>query len=550
MKTEGHKPYLSLARRYRPQTFDDVAGQESVSVTLKNAVSAGRIAQAYLFTGPRGVGKTTMARILAKALNCAKGPTAEPCGRCDSCREIGASASLDVLEMDAASHTGVDNIREVIIDTVSLVPNRDRRKIFIIDEAHMLSTAAFNALLKTLEEPPPHVAFVLATTEAVKIPATIASRCQRFRFRPLSAEAVSAYLEKIARSEKIAVEAPALELLAKAADGSLRDALSLLDQCGASCAGGPVREETVRDMFGLVSEETVLGVAQALAAQDARALGGWLEKIYAEGLDPKEMLRDLRAAFQEIYIGKMGGAGPAKPAWKKVAEGIGADGAAFWLRRIAAIFDSMRFDEQPRMSLEVGLYGGLEAAGDLASWVKRLEALEARLSGISPLAASSVIPAQAGIQTDGPRPADFRGEVKDPGEGNAWPKIVAAVRHEKASLASVLEQAAASREADGAWKIFFQKPFDLDMAERSRSLIEAKAAEACGKQVRVSMALGPAAASGRPEEAVDKAVPVSGAGSVPGGEWRDVTDASASCPPELQKARDILGGRVRVKKKP
>ncbi|HVA66625.1 MAG TPA: DNA polymerase III subunit gamma/tau [Elusimicrobiota bacterium] len=550
MKTEGHKPYLSLARRYRPQTFDEVAGQESVSVTLKNAVSAGRIAQAYLFTGPRGVGKTTMARILAKALNCAKGPAAEPCGRCDSCREIGASASLDVLEMDAASHTGVDNIREVIIDTVSLVPNRDRRKIFIIDEAHMLSTAAFNALLKTLEEPPPHVAFILATTEAVKIPATIASRCQRFRFRPLSAEAVAAYLEKIARAEKIAVEAPALELLAKAADGSLRDALSLLDQCGASNAGGPVREATVRDMFGLVPEETVLGVAQALAAKDAPALGGWLEKIYGEGLDPKEMLRDLRAAFQEIYIDKMGGAGPAKPAWKKVAESVGADGAAFWLRRIAAIFDSMRFDEQPRMSLEVGLYGGLEAAGDLASWVKRLESLEARLSGSSPPAASSAIPAQAGIRTDGTRPTDRRGDVKGLGEGNAWPKIVAAVRREKESLASVLERAAASQGSDGAWKISFQKPFDLDMAERSRSLIEAKAAEACGRETRVSMALGPAASQGRPEEAVDKAVPVSGAGSVPGGEWRDVADASAPCPPELQKAQEILGGRIKVKKKP
>ncbi len=548
MKTEGHKPYLSLARRYRPQTFDEVAGQESVSVTLKNAVSAGRIAQAYLFTGPRGVGKTTMARILAKALNCAKGPSSEPCGRCDSCREIGSGSSLDVLEMDAASHTGVDNIREVIIDTVSLVPNRDRRKIFIIDEAHMLSTAAFNALLKTLEEPPSHVVFVLATTEAVKIPATIASRCQRFRFKPLAPEAVSAYLEKVAKAEKISVETEALALLAKAADGSLRDALSLLDQCGASSADGSVREETVREMFGLVPEETVMGVAQALAARDAKSLGDWLEKIYAEGLDPKEMLRDLRAAFQEIYIGKMGGAGPAKPAWKEIAESLGADGAAFWLRRISVIFESMRFDEQPRMSLEMGLYGGLEAAGDLSSWVRRLEALEARLSqqgSLDSLPPEAPFASAASPHAVSSPPAASAAAP----EGGVWPRVVAAIRQEKAALAATLEMASAAQGADGSWKIRFRRPFDLELGEKNRRLIEAKMAEACGGAVRILMEAGAAASGDHPEEVVDKAVPVSSAGSVPGGEWHDVTEAAASCPPELQKARDILGGRVKVKKK-
>ena len=238
-----------LARKYRPQGFEELVGQDAVSQTLRNALGSKRIHHAYLLTGPRGCGKTTTARILAKGLNCEKGPTAEPCGECTPCKEITLSSCLDVMEMDAASNTGVDNVRQIIIETVGLAPARDRYKVFIIDEVHMLSTSAFNALLKTIEEPPPNVVFILATTEVHKVPATIASRCQRFKFRPVQPEPLAEYLAGIAKKEKIAVEPEALQLLARAAEGSLRDAISLLDQC-RSAGEGKVTLDSVREMYG------------------------------------------------------------------------------------------------------------------------------------------------------------------------------------------------------------------------------------------------------------------------------------------------------------
>ncbi|MEQ1918640.1 MAG: DNA polymerase III subunit gamma/tau, partial [Elusimicrobiota bacterium] len=268
-----------LARKYRPQGFEELVGQPAVSQTLANALTTKRIHHAYLFTGPRGCGKTTTARILAKALNCQKGPTPTPCDECVSCREIALSSSLDVMEMDAASNTSIEDVREIIIETVALAPTRDRYKIFIIDETHMLSNSAFNALLKTIEEPPPYVVFILATTESHKVPATIASRCQRFKFRPVGPEPLAEYLAGIAKKEKISVEPEALDLLARAAEGSLRDAISLLDQC-RSGGEGKVTVESVREMFGFVPQELLLGTATALLGRDARGLASWLRRSY------------------------------------------------------------------------------------------------------------------------------------------------------------------------------------------------------------------------------------------------------------------------------
>ncbi|MEI8345507.1 MAG: DNA polymerase III subunit gamma/tau, partial [Candidatus Omnitrophota bacterium] len=250
------KSYLVIARKYRPQTFDDVVGQEPVATTLKNAIEFGRIGQAYLFTGPRGVGKTSMARIFAKALNCGKGPTVHPCGQCPACVEIEQSRALDVQEIDGASNRGIDEIR-ALRENVKFSPAAGKYKIYIIDEVHQITPDGFNALLKTLEEPPAHVKFIFATTSAQKVPATILSRCQRFDFRRLSGVQIAATLKSICAKEKINIDADALELIAQCADGSLRDAQSILDQMAAAAADRITAEAVIRSLGVLESQRLV-----------------------------------------------------------------------------------------------------------------------------------------------------------------------------------------------------------------------------------------------------------------------------------------------------
>jgi len=262
--------YQVLARKWRPQRFDDIVGQQAVTRTLRNALTSGRLAQAFVFAGPRGVGKTTTARILARALSCANGPTADPCGECDACVEIAEGRDIDVLEIDAATHTQVENIRDVIITGLSIAPVRNRYKIFIIDEVHQLSSHSFNALLKSIEEPPPHVVFMMATTELEKIPETVLSRSQVYEFRTISTKAIADQLRRIVDAEQITAGDDGLQLIARDAEGSMRDAQSKLDQVLAF-TGNTVSTDDVATVLGLVGRDLLLDAVQAVAEEDAAA---------------------------------------------------------------------------------------------------------------------------------------------------------------------------------------------------------------------------------------------------------------------------------------
>ena len=292
--------YLVLARKYRPQTFADLVGQEHISRALTNALASGRIAHAFLFTGARGVGKTSSARILAKALNCEQGTSPEPCNACSACQEITAGSAVDVLEIDGASNTGVDDVRE-LRDTIRYLPARGRYKIVIIDEVHMLSTNAFNALLKTLEEPPPHVKFIFATTEPHKLPVTILSRCQRYDFKRISLRKIVERLESIVRHENIGITEAALTMVARKGDGSMRDSLSTLDQVLAFC-GDNVLDEDVTSLLGVVDRRLLLETSGAIFARDAAGVLEAVRKVDAFGYSMRQFCQELIEQFRVLAI--------------------------------------------------------------------------------------------------------------------------------------------------------------------------------------------------------------------------------------------------------
>ena len=294
--------YEVFARKYRPQTFDDLVGQAHVSRTLKNAVAQNRLAHAYLFVGPRGVGKTSTARILAKSLNCVKGPTVTPCGECDNCREIAAGNSLDVIEIDGASNNSVDDVRQ-LRENVRYAPAKGRYKIYLIDEVHMLSSAAFNALLKTLEEPPEHVKFVFATTEPQKVLPTILSRCQRFDLHRIPANLIAKHLQFIAGKEKITLEPAAAHAIARGAEGGLRDAESMLDQLVAFC-GEKISENDVLNVFGFTSEQTVVDLTGRILRTETPGAIDLLHQQSEAGKDMMRLISDLIAYLRDLLVFK------------------------------------------------------------------------------------------------------------------------------------------------------------------------------------------------------------------------------------------------------
>lgn len=293
--------YQVIARKWRPQRFGDVVGQQAVTRTLRNALVSNRLAHAFVFAGPRGVGKTTTARILARALNCVKGPTPDPCGECDACVEITEGRDIDVLEIDAATHTQVDNVREVIISGLAIAPVRNRYKVFIIDEVHQLSSASFNALLKSIEEPPAHVVFMMATTELEKIPETVLSRSQVYEFRTISTKAIAEHLHRIADAEHIIVGEDSLQLIARDAEGSMRDAQSKLDQVIAF-TGATIAVEDVATVLGLVGRDLLLDAVQAVANEDAPAAFALAGRAVEMGYDLRGVVHELQRVVRDLLV--------------------------------------------------------------------------------------------------------------------------------------------------------------------------------------------------------------------------------------------------------
>ena len=404
--------YLALARKYRPQRFGHMSGQEHVVRTLSNSLRTGQVAHAFLFTGPRGVGKTTAARLVAKALNCESGPTAEPCGTCAPCVEIAEGRAVDVVEIDAASNNGVDNVRD-IVEAVKYRPARDRFKVFVVDEVHMLSQGAFNALLKTLEEPPAHVKFVLATTDVHRVPETILSRCQRFDFRRLTLQQIADRLAEVAAAEGMKLSPATLALLARQAEGGMRDALSLLDQVRAACGDAP-SDEQVAEALGAVDAAAVSRIASALVRRDGAAVLAEVGALHARGLETKRVAEEIVRHLRNVVVAKLVPASPLDLPDAELAEvraqAEGADAA-----QLTRLFDlaqravvGVKLAEQPRYALEVALLEAvfLAPGAEVSELIARVEGL---LGGAGPDGAG-----QSG-RAPSPRPSPPAG----PGERGA-----------------------------------------------------------------------------------------------------------------------------------
>ncbi len=410
---------LSLYRKYRPEVFADVVGQEHVEKTLINAISEGAVAHAYLFCGPRGTGKTTSARLLAKALLCESAQNGQPDGACPQCLEIAQGTHPDVFELDAASRTGVDNVREEIIGRVGFAPTRGRFKVYIIDEVHMLSTAAFNALLKTLEEPPEHVVFVLCTTDPHKVPETIQSRCQRFDFRRFSVEEIVGYLERISKGEGFEYEPEALEFIAAKSAGGMRDATTALEQVGVYTEGKITLDEATR-MFGQIDIAALFEIAGYIAQRDTPSCFVWVNDLVGRGVDLSQFARDLAAHLRNLYVTAITGgengivactAAQLERYRQQATEFGGVDRLARALDICGALVAELRNSSDARLSVEIAMTRLTRPDSELTleALAERIESLELRPSmGAAPQPAFEAAPFSAAADEAEPEPVISR----------------------------------------------------------------------------------------------------------------------------------------------
>ena len=477
--------YLVLARKWRPQTFADLVGQEHVSRTLANAITSGRVHHAFLFTGARGVGKTSAARILAKALNCEQGPAAEPCNHCRHCEEISSGHSVDVFEIDGASNTGVDDVRE-LRETLRYMPSQCRYKIFIIDEVHMLSINAFNALLKTLEEPPEHVKFIFATTEPHKIPVTILSRCQRFDFRKIPAPKVVAQLRKIVDAENITISDRALALIAQRGGGSMRDSLSTLDQVVAFCSE-QVSDEDVQGLLGMVDRRLLFDALEGCMRQDCSMVLNVVRRVDDLGHSFRQFCQELVETVRQTILcalvenpeEDLGVFGDELQALKALSGLAGQDDWQRLLSMLIKVESELSSSSFPRLLVEMTLVraASLPPAKDIAGLIRKVEALEGGYSSgtiprpqpvktpvsqtiaetvppaepvtppsfsppqdaevvVAPVAAPESIPVEEPIaSTEAAAPV----RVAETNAPDSWPQLVAHVKEKSPALASLLE---------------------------------------------------------------------------------------------------------------
>jgi DNA polymerase-3 subunit gamma/tau len=514
--------YQVLARKWRPQMFDAVVGQDAITRTLRNALASGRVAHAYLFTGPRGVGKTTTARLLAKALACtARGAEPEACGKCPSCLDFASGAPVDVLEIDAASNNGVEEIR-TLRENVKYAPARGRFKVYIVDEVHMLSGPAFNAFLKTLEEPPDHVVFILATTDPKKIPPTVLSRCQRFDFRPIPPDLLTRGLTEILTQEKVEFDPAALPLLVRAAEGSLRDALSLLD-AAIAYGEGRLEESSVAQLLGTSSPVQVRALAQALLECDAAAALEAIDRAARQGEDLAGFTRDVVEMLRRLLVVKV--APNAPPAeltpgevaeLRALAEGPSVDDLVYLLRVLLESQAEMPRSPYPRVEIEMAAVRATRRPQPQAieALINRVEEAEKRVragggGGVVPArppsAQANLLPPERPAPPLAPRatpaaapPTPAAPQAPAANLGEAWQRVVAAVLAKKALLGSVLQHATPIAVRDGALAVNlvagrFHQELLADRA--NRELIHQAVAEhvAGARRLEISAESAPAA---------------------------------------------------------